>query len=97
MEILELQIRGIVSRYQCNRFFSVSFFRETQQEIGLWSISESLMKMVIHSRNVLYSFWLIAIKEITDFAGSKCALLISKKAFFSSMREKPGLERAVTP
>lgn len=55
------------------------------------------MKMVIHSRNVLYSFWLITIKEITDFAGSKCALLISKKAFFSTMREKAGLERAGTP
>jgi len=55
------------------------------------------MKVVIHSRNVLYSFWLIAIKEITDFAGSKYALLISKKAFFSSMRENAGLERAVTP
>lgn len=84
-------------RYQCNCFCSVSFFRETQQEIELWPISESPMKVAIHSRNVLYYLGFITIEEITDFAGSKYPLLISKGAFFSSMREKDGLKRTITP
>lgn len=44
-----------------------------------------------------YYLGLIAIKEITDFAGSKCPLLISKGAFFSSMLGKDELKRAITP
>ena len=51
-EILELEIRGIVLRYQCNCFCSAIFFRETQQEIELWPISESSMPSGTHSRNV---------------------------------------------
>ena len=51
----------------------------------------------IHSRNVPYYLGFIAIKEITDFAGSKYPLLISKGTFFSSMCEKDGLKRGITP
>lgn len=50
------------------------------------------MKLAINGRTCFILSWSIAIKEITDFAGSKYPLLISKVAFFTCMRGKDNVE-----